>query len=118
MIKSFGGLIISSKDPEALVKFYNESLGIPILTDNPSKCAYDGVELGFNKNETIIWVADENKWGKAEARFVLRCDDLDKTYTELKQKGVQLDHPGVAADGVKELVCKDLEGNAIIMQEQ
>lgn len=38
MIKSFGGINISSKNPESMAKFYNEKLGIPILTGN---------ELGF-----------------------------------------------------------------------
>jgi len=31
MIKKFGGINISSKNPELLAKFYNEKLGIPIF---------------------------------------------------------------------------------------
>jgi len=61
MIKRFEGINISSKNPELLVKFYNEKLGIPILTKNPSQCNYDGVELGFNAKEPVIWIWNENK---------------------------------------------------------
>ena len=117
MIKGFGGLIISSKDPEALAKFYNEKLGIPILGKYSDNC----IELGFNKNETAVWIGDENKYGKTYdgmLAFVLRCDSIDKTYEELTQKGVQLEPPTVAEYGGKELVCKDLENNAIIVLEQ
>lgn len=31
MIKSYGGINISSKNPELLAKFYNEKLGVPHL---------------------------------------------------------------------------------------
>jgi len=116
MIKGFGGLILSSKEPKTLAKFYNEKLGVPIFGEYADNC----VELGF-KNETAIWIGDENKYGKANSGavvFVFRCDDLEKTYEELRQRGVQLEPPEVAEYGGKELVCKDLEGNVMIMLEQ
>ena len=62
MIKSFGGINISSKDLEKLARFYNEKLGIPILGDTTN--GFDGVEIGFNINEPIIWISEKNKWGK------------------------------------------------------
>jgi len=117
MLKKFGGLIISSKEPEELAKFYNEKLGIPILSEYADDC----VELGLSKNETVIWIANGNKYGKpydGTLSFVFISDDLDKTYEELKQNGVHLEPPVIAEWGGKELVCKDLEGNVIIMQER
>jgi len=117
MLKKFGGLIISSKEPEKLAKFYNEKLGIPILSEHADNC----VALGFSENETAVWIANGNKYGKpydGTLNFVFICDDLDKTYEELKQNGLLLEPPVVAEWGGKELVCKDLDGNVVIMQEQ
>ncbi len=120
MIKKFGGINISSKNTELLAKFYNEKLGIPILTENPSQCGYDGVELGFNAKEPVIWIWDKNKWGKSNfgaVTFVFLCDDLDKTYLELKEKGVILDPPIKAVWDGKELNVKNPDGNNILMLE-
>ncbi len=121
MIKRFGGMNISLKNPELLARFYNEKLGIPILTENPGQSDYDGVELGFNKKEPVIWIWNENKWGKANlgaVTFVFLCDNLDKTYHELKEKGVILDPPVTAVWGGKELNVKDPDGNNILMLEE
>lgn len=116
MIKSFSGINISSKNPEKLVKFYNENLGIPILSDIAN--GFDGTEIGFNKNEPVIWIWDENKWGKSNfgaVTLVFRCDDLDKTYEELKIKISYLNPPITAVWGGKELNVKDPDGNNILM---
>ena len=118
MIIKFGGMNISSKNPEAMTKFYNEKLGIPVLGDDPADFGFDGAEIGFDIRQPHIWIWDENKWGKANAgtvTFVFECDDHNKTYEELKQKGVELDPPATASWGGKELYVKDPDGNTILI---
>lgn len=61
---------------------------------------YDGVSLGFITYAPVIVIWDENKWGKSsegKVNFVFTCDDLDKTYVELREKGVILEPPTTAA---------------------
>jgi catechol 2,3-dioxygenase-like lactoylglutathione lyase family enzyme len=115
MIIRFGGMNISSKNPAAMVEFYNEKLGIPVLGDEGE---IDGAEIGFDIKQPHIWIWDEGKWGKANAgtvTFVFECDDHDKTYKELKQKGIKLDPPTTASWGGKELYMKDPDGNTILI---
>jgi predicted enzyme related to lactoylglutathione lyase len=115
MIKSYCCVNISSKDPERLVRFYNETLGVPILEFDEN---YDGVALGFIKDAPNIMVWDENKWGKSsdgKINFVFNCDDLDVTYKELKEKGVQLEPPIRAVWGGMELPLQDPDGNPILL---
>ncbi len=116
MITSFGGINISSKDPEGMTKFYNEKLGIPIIGNDPAD--FDGAEIGFDIDQPHIWIWDETKWGKTNkgtVTFVFGCDDHDKTYEELKQKGVGLDPPTTATWGGKELHVKDPDGNTVLI---
>lgn len=116
MIKNFSGINISSRNPEALARFYNEKLGVRILGDTSH--GYDGVEIGFDINQPIIWIWDEVKWGKSNfgaVTFVFKCDDLNKTYEELKRNGVDLEPPVKAVWGGTELHVKDPDGNHILM---
>ena len=115
MITKFRGMNISSKDPKRLALFYRDTLGIRMLEDDP---AYDGVAFGNAENEPVFWIWDENKWGvsnKDRVCLVFDCDDHDKTYQELKEKGVSLDPPVTAAWGGKELHVKDPDGNMVLI---
>ena len=115
MITKFRGMNISSKDPKQLALFYQDILGLKMLGSDPN---YDGVTFGNDENEPIFWIWDENNWGKSNTgtvTFVFDCDDHDKTYEELKQKGVELDPPKIASWGGKELFVKDPDGNTILI---
>jgi catechol 2,3-dioxygenase-like lactoylglutathione lyase family enzyme len=116
MITQFYGINISSQNPEQLVKFYNEKLGVPILEKDQD--SYDGAELGFLENAPVIVVWDEKRWGKSSERpvnFVFRCDDLDRTYEELKAKGLPIQPPTTADWGGKELLFEDPDGNKVLL---
>jgi len=116
MLIKFYGMNISSKNPEAMTRFYSEKLGIPILGNEPAN--FDGAEIGFDISQPHIWIWDENKWGKANhgaVTFVFECDDHDKTYEELKQKGIHIDPPKTASWGGKELYVRDPDGNTILI---
>ena len=115
MITKFSGMNITSKDPKRLTLFYRDILGIKMLEFDPN---YDGVTFGNDENEPKFWIWDENRWGKSNhgpVTFVFDCDDHDKTYEELKQKGIELDPPKTASWGGKELFLKDPDGNTILI---
>ena len=116
MIVKFGGMNISSANPEAMVRFYTETLGIPLLSGGPGD--YDGAEVGYDIDQPHIWIWDAARWGRANAgavTFVFECDDHDKTYEELTRKGLTLDPPVVASWGGKELHVKDPDGNTLLL---
>ncbi len=116
MLVKFGGMNISSKNPAVMVDFYRNKLGIPLLGDDP--VSVDGAELGFEITQPHIWIWDEGKWGKANTgtvTFVFECDDHEKTYEELKQRGIALEPPSTASWGGKELYVHDPDGNTILI---
>ncbi len=117
MIINFSGINISSKDPKRLVLFYKDILGIPVIRKDVSE--YDGVLFGFIENAPVFCIWDENKWGKTRNSpglvcLTFHCDDHQKTYDELKAKGVSLEPPNTVPWGSeKELFVKDPDGNTV-----
>lgn len=117
MIKNFTGINISSKDPQKLITFYRDMLGVPVLEQGISE--YDGVAFGFVENAPVFCIWDETKWGKTRNSpgpvcLTFACDDHDKTYNELKAKGVSLAPPNdVPWGSEKEMFLQDPDGNTV-----
>lgn len=104
---------ISLKNPKALAEFY-QKLGAPCQVNGEN---YDGFRIG-NLNESYICVWDENKWGKSTAgqiTSVFKVDDLQKTYLEMVEKGIQASPPKTTVWGGQELTLEDPDGNKIIL---
>ena len=117
MIIKYHCVNISSTNPKQLVEFYNEKLGIPIIEPDKN---YDGVALGFKEDAPVIVIWNETKWGKSSegaVNFVFSCDNLDKTYNELKEKGIKLNPPETAVWGGRELNLLDPDGNKLLLLE-
>ena len=113
MIKNFKGMNITSKNPKRLVEFYRDILGIPVIEDDPN---YDGVFLGYIKDAPLIRIWDENKWGKhtdGAVCLVFECDDHQKTYTEITQKGYEIPPPFITPWGGEKMELKDPDGNNV-----
>ena len=117
MINKFSCINISSKDPKRLVLFYRDILDIPVLYEDVGE--YDGVGFGFIQNAPAFCIWDENRWGKTRNSqgfvcLAFKCDDHEKTYHELKAKGIALEPPETVpwGDG-KELFVKDPDGNTV-----
>lgn len=118
MIRGYECVNIYTQDVQRLVEFYNLKLGIPIQFEGFGN--YDGAKLGFNRTEPGIVIWDKNKWGESNNGniiFVFSCDNLDKTYTELLERGIELEPPITMGWG-KEMILKDPEGNKLILMEQ
>jgi len=115
MITQFRGMNISSDDPKRLALFYRNVLGIPMLEEDEN---FHGVVFGNREGEPVFWIWDAGKCERANTgtvTFVFDCDDHDKTYEELKAKGVALDPPVIADWGGKELHVKDPDGNTVLI---
>jgi catechol 2,3-dioxygenase-like lactoylglutathione lyase family enzyme len=117
MIKDFGGINITSKNPKQLVTFYRDILGIPVIRTDIGE--YDGVLFGFMESAPVFCIWDENRWGVTRSSqghvcLFFHCDDHEKTYKELTEKGVALEPPKtVPWGGAKELFVTDPDGNTV-----
>ena len=113
MITSFFRVNLTSNNPKALVEFYRDVIGMPLLGELDAH--YDGVSLGFVAEPHLcIWRADENKKvNSGNAEFVFMCDDVNQTYEELRQRGLESAPPFETYWGGVVLECRDPDGNLI-----
>jgi len=113
MITSFFRFNLTSNDPKALVEFYRDVIGMPIMGEIDPQ--YDGVSLGFTPEPHLcIWRADENKKvTSGNAELVFMCDDVNKTYEELRLARVGSDPPFETYWGGLVLECHDPDGNLL-----
>ena len=113
MIKKLACINISSKQPERLMKFYQD-IGVSIYINNGS---YDGSYIGNPEKESGVCVWDERIWGPSTGGYitiVFLVDSLEETYRVIKEKRIEIEPPRKADWGGQELTLKDPDGNVII----
>lgn len=118
MINGFCCTNIFTKNAVELIKFYRETLEIPMLRTDVDDG--NGVYLGFKKDAPSICIWDATKWNcpvSGAMSFVFDCDNLDTTFLELKKKGLFLNPPVKFDWGTYELRLKDPDNNEIVIVE-
>ncbi len=119
MITQVKFISIPVKDQQRTLKFYTEKLGFRIATDQ---------EMGPNGQR---WI--ELRIGKAETRFVLftmegeegrigtrmncslACDDVEATYRQFAERGVEFEGPPQKQPWGSFVIMKDSEGNRFVL---
>jgi catechol 2,3-dioxygenase-like lactoylglutathione lyase family enzyme len=91
MIKAIKFVSIPVRDQDQAVRFYTEKLGFQILTDQPFDDKQRWIELRIPGSETKVVLftpsGHEDRIGSfSNVTFV--TDDIDRTYQELKDRGV------------------------------
>src|SRR5436190_22403626 len=78
------------------LNFYTDKLGFTIITDQPFDEKQRWIELRIPKAETRVVLftpeGDEKRIGSF-MNMSYACDDIDKTYAELKKRGVEFEGP-------------------------
>src|SRR5256885_16764152 len=89
MIKQIKFVSIPVADQNRALDFYTEKLGFTIITDQPFDEKQRWIELRIPKAETrvVLFTAEgEEKRIGSFMNMSYKCDDIDKTYTELKKR--------------------------------
>ena len=92
MIKQVKFVSIPVADQNRALDFYTEKLGFTIITDQPFDEKQRWIELRVPKAETRVVLftppGDESRVGSFMNMSYV-CDDIDKTYEELKSRGLE-----------------------------
>ena len=105
-------------DQNRALDFYTEKLGFTIITDQPFDDKQRWIELRVPKAETrvVLFTAEgEEKRIGTFMNVSFACDDLDKTYEELKARGVEFNGPPKKEPWGAYAIFKDSEGNSFVV---
>jgi predicted enzyme related to lactoylglutathione lyase len=118
MIKSIKFTSISVRDQDAAMDFYTKKLGFIILTDQPFSDKQRWIELGIPGAQTglVLFNPDghESRIG-AFTGISFQCDDVEQTYQQFTQRGVEFIAPPKAESWGTSAVFKDLDGNQFVL---
>lgn len=121
MIKSIKFASIPARDQDASLAFYTEKIGMAVVTDQPFDGRQRWIELRIPGAETRLVLftmkGQEDRAGQF-SNIVFMADDVEKTYAELKEKGVEfLGEPRKESWGTS-VVFKDPDGTQFLISSK
>ena len=118
MIKQIKFVSVPVRDQNRALDFYTDKLGFTIITDQPFDEKQRWIELRIPKAETRVVLftpeGDENRIGSF-INMSYTCDDIHKTYHELKKRGVEFEGPPQKQPWGTYALFKDSEGNRFVV---
>ena len=121
MIKRIKFLGIPVQDQDRALSFYTEKLGLRVFTDQHFSPTQRWIELSIPGAETGIVLFTPEGQEDRIGTFVntsWEVDDVEKTYAELQNKGVEFTGPPQKQPWGTFVKLKDSEGNQIVLSSR
>ncbi len=121
MIRRIKFLGIPVRDQDRALAFYTGKLGFRVLTDQHFSDTQRWIELSIPGAETGIVLFTPEGHEDRIGTFVhtsWEVDHIDRTYDELRAKGVEFDGPPQKQPWGSFLKMKDSEGNQIVLSSR
>jgi predicted enzyme related to lactoylglutathione lyase len=118
MITQIKFMSIPVADQGRALKFYTEKLGFKVVTDQEMGPGRRWIELRIGKAETrLVLFTMEGEEGRVGTRMncSLACDDVEATYRQLRERGVEFEAPPQKQPWGTYAIMKDSEGNRFVV---
>ena len=118
MIRKIKFASIPVRDQDRALQFYVNALGFTVVTDQPMGPGQRWIELRPPKGDAGIALFSAPGHEQRVGTFTgisMECDDVQKTYEELRGKGVEFAKPPKAESWGVSAILKDSEGNQIVL---
>jgi catechol 2,3-dioxygenase-like lactoylglutathione lyase family enzyme len=118
MIKRIKFLSIPVRDQDRALRFYTEKLGFRVVADQPFSETQRWIELAIPGADTgVVLFTPEGQEDRIGGfmNTSWEVDDIEATYDELRNKGVEFAGPPQKQPWGSFLVMKDSEGNQIVL---
>lgn len=115
MIKGVKLVTVPVSNQDEAVRFYSEKLGFRKTTDQPFGDGVRWIEMSPPQSQTRIVLfppmpGQEDRLGSFQP-IVFTTDDVEATYRELSERGVEFSQPPKTEDWGTSSVFKDQDGN-------
>jgi catechol 2,3-dioxygenase-like lactoylglutathione lyase family enzyme len=100
--------------------FYTEKLGFKLVTDQPFDDKQRWIELRIGNAETrfVLFGIDKGPAPGSPFNGALACDNVHKTYDELKARGVEFDSAPQEQPWGTFAVMRDPDGNQFVLSSR
>jgi catechol 2,3-dioxygenase-like lactoylglutathione lyase family enzyme len=111
---------IPTTDQDRALAFYTEKLGFKLVTDQPFNDTQRWIELRIGNAETrfVLFRMDSGPSPGSSFNGALACDNVQKTYDELKARGVEFDGPPQEEPWGTFAVMRDPDGNQFVLSSR
>ena len=118
MIKAIKFVSVPVTDQDRSLKFFTEKLGFAVATDQPFDGKQRWIELRIPGAQTplVLFTPDGHEdrvGGFTNLSFL--ADDIDTTYKQLKDKGVEFAQELKKEDWGTSAILKDPDGNMYVL---
>jgi predicted enzyme related to lactoylglutathione lyase len=111
---------IPTTNQDRSLAFYTEKLGFKLVTDQPFDEKQRWIELRIGSAETrfVLFASDDGPPPGSSFNGALACDNVQKTYDELKARGVDFVAPPQQQPWGTYAIMKDPDGNQFVLSSR
>jgi catechol 2,3-dioxygenase-like lactoylglutathione lyase family enzyme len=111
---------IPSEDQDRSLAFYTDKLGFKVVTDQPFGEKQRWIELRIGTSDTrfVLFTMDNGPKPGGPFNGALACDNVERTYEELKGRGVDFVSPPEKQPWGTFAVFKDPDGNQFVLSSR
>ena len=120
MITHIKFVSIPTTDQDRALAFYTEKLGFKLVTDQPFDGKQRWIELRIGSSETrlVLFTTDTGPQPGSSFSGALACDNVERTYEELKGRGVEFQGPPQKQPWGTFAIVKDPDGNQLVLSSR
>jgi predicted enzyme related to lactoylglutathione lyase len=118
MITHVKFISIATRNQDLALAFYTEKLGFKLVTDQPhdEKQRWIELRIGGADTKVVLFTMDDSRIGSFAATFA--CDNVAKTYQELRDRGVSFKTPPTEQPWGSFAVFEDVDGNQLMLSSK
>ena len=112
---------IPCSDQDRALAFWTEQIGFTLVTDQPFDDNQRWIELGIGNSDTrFVLFTPPGSEDKVGAMFdgALACDDVEATYRQLSERGVEFETPPTKQAWGTFAIMLDSEGNKFVLSSR
>src|SRR5262245_3804741 len=110
---------IPTRNQDLALEFYTQKLGFKLVTDQPHDDKQRWMELRIGGSDTrfVLFTMDESLIG-AYFNGALACDNVEKTYQELKDRCVKFAGPAEQEECGSCAMFEHVDGNKFVLSSK